>query len=484
MNSKRLYIKGMHCVACEKILEDELSQVPFVKKVEADRKKGQARIYWKNNEPNSLAMEEIIRKIGYEPSEKPLDENPDNKSKINPHTKELESEASGSLASQFFDSFSCSRKKYFGEGVNWQEWINAFLVMGIMIFLLKIFQNSGILNGIDLGQNNITYGVSFIIGLVASVSSCLAVVGAVIIAFSEKYKSEETTLFEKAVKPNLLFHLGRLITFFILGGILGLIGGEINISGNFISAFTIIIAFIMGWLGLNILGVLPSISNLGIRIPKKFSGSWNMLRKSNHKMAPLLLGGLTFFLPCGFTQSMQIFALASGSFLTGGMAMFLFSLGTVPALLILGITTSWTKNKGVGLFKKVAGLLVLFFAIYTLNSGLALLGVKNSVFSNDKKQNEKTSAPTATQEQQVVEMHITSGGFTPSVLKIKKGVPVRWVIKGDQVTSCTNKIIVPSLNITKSISFGENIVAFTPTASGEIPFSCWMGMVRGKFVVE
>jgi uncharacterized protein len=448
MNSKILYIKGMHCVACEKILEDELSQVPFVKKVEADRKRGQVKIYWKNNEPNSLALEEIIRKIGYEPSEKSLDKKPDNKSKI-----------------------------------NWQEWINAFLVMGIIIFLFKIFQNSGILNGIDLGQNNITYGVSFIIGLVASVSSCLAVVGAVIIAFSEKYKSDSIDFFSQTVKPNLLFHAGRLAAFFLLGGILGLIGGEINISGNLISIFTIAIAAVMGWLGLNILGILPPISSLGIKIPKRFSGSWNDLKKSNHKAAPLLLGSLTFFLPCGFTQSMQIFALASGSFLTGGIAMFLFALGTVPSLLILGITASWTKNKGIGLFKKVAGILVLFFAIYTLNSGMALLGVKSNVLSSDKKQEEKVTVPATTQEQ-TVEMHITSSGFQPSVLKIKKGVPVRWVIKGDQVTSCTNKIIVPSLNITKSISFGENVVAFTPTASGEIPFSCWMGMVRGKFVVE
>lgn len=239
----------------------------------------------------------------------------------------------------------------------------------------------------------------------------------------------------------------------------------------------------MGWLGLNILGVLPSISNLGIKMPKKLSGSWSTLKNSNHKAAPLLLGGLTFFLPCGFTQSMQIFAITSGSFLTGGITMFLFALGTVPALFALGVTASWTKAKGIDIFRKVAGLLVLFFAIYTLNSGLALKGVKSDVLSSNKKQEEKVAAPATTQEQ-IIEMHLTSAGFQPNVLKIKKGIPVRWVIKGDQVTSCTSKIIIPSLNITKSISFGENIVTFTPTTSGDIPFSCWMGMVRGKFVVE
>ena len=84
----------------------------------------------------------------------------------------------------------------------------------------------------------------------------------------------------------------------------------------------------------------------------------------------------------------------------------------------------------------------------------------------------------------MVEMHVTSAGFSPSVLRIKKGVPVRWVIKGDSVTSCTNKIIMPSLGISQSLSPGDNIVNFTPDKTGEIPFSCWMGMVRGKFIVE
>jgi plastocyanin domain-containing protein len=81
-------------------------------------------------------------------------------------------------------------------------------------------------------------------------------------------------------------------------------------------------------------------------------------------------------------------------------------------------------------------------------------------------------------------MKITSRGFEPNTFKIKSGIPVKWVVQGDQVTACTNKIIIPSLNISKNIRPGENIINFTPTKKGDLPFSCWMGMVRGKFVVE
>jgi plastocyanin domain-containing protein len=136
----------------------------------------------------------------------------------------------------------------------------------------------------------------------------------------------------------------------------------------------------------------------------------------------------------------------------------------------------------MGTFQKVAGILVVLFALYTLQSGLALKGVNTDVLTTKKEETKKIE--NSNQGEQVVEMHVTSRGFEPSTLKLKKGVPVKWVIRGDQVTSCTNRIIVPSLNISKSISFGENIVRFTPDKAGTIPFSCWMGMVRGKFLVE
>ena len=84
----------------------------------------------------------------------------------------------------------------------------------------------------------------------------------------------------------------------------------------------------------------------------------------------------------------------------------------------------------------------------------------------------------------MVEMHVTYRGFQPNIIKVKKEIPVTWKIWGDQVTPCTDRIIVPSLNITRAVNSGENIIQFTPTAAGEIPFSCWMGMVRGKFTVE
>jgi len=453
MKTKKFFIKGMHCVSCEKLLDDEFRQIKGVKDVRVDRLKNTGEVDYEEIEPSFSEIKRIASKFGY----KAFEEKPN---------KEVE------VAGK----------------ADWVDWATAIVVVAIILFLFKIFQSTGIIDAINIQSSKVTFGVAFLVGLVASVSSCLAVVGAVIIAFGEKYKSDGKGFYAAAVKPNLMFHAGRLGTFFVLGGLLGLLGGQINVSGNFISIFTIIIAIVMGWLGLNILGILPSISNLGVRMPMGLTKSWGNLKASEHKAAPFVLGGLSFFLPCGFTQSMQIFALTSGSFWVGGLTLFLFALGTVPSLMILGITASWSKNSKMVVFQKVAGILVVLFAIFMLQSGLALRGVSTNVLSTDDvKQAEQKNNPAANNNQagqQVIEMHVTNSGFSPATLTIKKGVPVKWVIKGDQLTGCTSKIIVPSLNISKALVAGDNVVEFTPTATGTIPFSCWMGMVQGKFIVE
>ncbi len=453
---KKIYTTGMHCASCEKILEDDLKKVSGVESVTASCQSGVVEIAYTASEPDSETIKKIIRKNGYAVSEK-----------------------------------NSGKEKKVKTSLN--DWLSAILLALVAILGIRIVQNLGLVPSLSANSNPASLGVSFLIGLTASVSSCLAVVGGVIIAFSEKYQTQEKSFLRGAALPNIFFHIGRAGTFFLLGGLLGLLGGQINISGSFLSFYTIFIAVVMFFLALNILGFAPALSSFGVAMPKKFTRHWSDLKDSNHKAAPFVLGSLSFFLPCGFTQSMQLFALASGSFWTGGLVLLFFALGTLPVLLALGIAVSWTKNRHTIIFQKAAGMLVLLFALYTLSSGLALRGVKgailstnNNTFTAQQDAMSKEAVPTAADEAnaQVVKTTLSSAGFDPSIIKIKKGVPVKWVINGDRAEGCTDKIIVPSLNITQNIHAGDNIVTFTPGAAGEIPFSCWMGMVRGKFIVE
>ena len=385
----------------------------------------------------------------------------------------------------------------------WTDWLKAVFVVALAAILYRAIQSAGWIGGFNVRDEKLTLGISFLIGVAASLSSCLAVVGGMVIAFSEKYKmGSESSFVRGALLPNVKFHVGRIATFFVLGGLLGLVGGKINLGGNFVSIYTIIIAIVMGWLGLNILGLVPSISALGLKPPKFMLHWWGKLEDSEHKAAPYFLGGITFFLPCGFTQSMQIFALASGSFWTGSSVMLAFALGTMPILFGLGATASWANVKKISFINKAAGIIVILFAVYTLNSGIAIWGVKNDTLVNKKQIAANGGTPADAKAMagknvdannndsttgnviQRIEMKITSRGFEPSVLRIKNNIPVRFAVNGDEASGCTSRIVIPDFDIAKDIRKGENIIEFTPKKVGPIAFLCWMGMVRGKFIVE
>ena len=437
---KLIYISGMTCTSCEMLIKDSLEEVKAVKYVKISHRHGKAEL---GHDGEKLPLKDILEKIedlGYQASLEPI--------------KEKKSKASA------------------------EQWFHSILLVAGLYLVYKYLQWIGLLNWIEADTSDINYGAAFIIGIVASVSSCLVVVGAVVMSFASKYQARGT-FYQRNLKPHLLFHIGRLATFFILGGVLGMIGSWFNISDVFMSWFTIFIAVVLLWMALNILGFVPSMTILGIRMPKRSMGAWKKLQKSEHAMAPVVLGAFTFFLPCGFTQSMQLFAMSSGDFMTGGLTLFLFALGTSPVLLGLGVATTKFKNMETVVLQKAIRFIVLFFAFFTMSSGLAIRGVDIDIFAK-----KEVGQVINTANAQIINMTVDYRGYTPSVFKLQKDVPVKWIIDGDGATGCTNEIIVPDLGIREPIRSGENIIEFTPTKVGNINFSCWMGMVRGRFIVE
>jgi sulfite exporter TauE/SafE len=178
-------------------------------------------------------------------------------------------------------------------------------------------------------------------------------------------------------KTFILFHIGRLVSFALLGGVLGLIGNAIGINFIFTAILGIIASVVMLLLGLNLVGVFAK-NKLVLH-----SGIFKFFRKIEHKtLTPLLVGFGTFFLPCGFTQSMQVVALSSGSFMSGLLIMLAFALGTLPMLALLSFgSASFAHGKYAPLFFKSAGVVVVGLGIFALLAGLAGLGIINPLFN-------------------------------------------------------------------------------------------------------
>ncbi|WKZ27095.1 MAG: sulfite exporter TauE/SafE family protein [Candidatus Paceibacterota bacterium] len=334
MHTYTFHVSGTHCASCKIFIEDTLSELDFVSRVHVDLGK-------------ETVLVEASTTLGPDGLANLLTQ------KVASHGYALSVERAVRVT-QSGDPLW----KALGVGFSF-------------LFLFVLLQKSGILNFGFGGA--ITPTTSFLIGLIASVSSCLAVVGGLVLSLSAKISQDNVS----DTKTFTLFHIGRVIGFAMLGGVLGAVGGVLGVNFTVTAILGIVASLVMISLGLNLLGVLSK--NKLTLSPGIFSFFKNI---EHTTLAPLALGLATFFLPCGFTQAMQISALSSGSFTSGMSIMFMFALGTLPVLALLSFgSASLAHGKYSSLFFKSAGVVVVGLGLLSLLAGLAALGIINPLFT-------------------------------------------------------------------------------------------------------
>lgn len=227
-------------------------------------------------------------------------------------------------------------------------------------------------------------------------------------------------------------------------------------------------------LGFNLTNLSPRLGSVNVTLPK-FLGK-GVGAGSEGKSGAMLTGALTFFLPCGFTLAMQAYAVSTGSFVTGALTMAFFALGTAPGLLGVGSLTSFLKGNVAKQFFKFTGVIVVALGMFNLSNGYTLVSL-----GSGPSKSENPAVITGTQE---VRMTEDDFGYSPEVIKIRPNTHIRLIVDAKSVYSCASHLIIPSVGVSKRLSLGENVIEFDSPASGEVKFSCSMGMYTGKFVVE
>lgn len=338
MKTYTFHVRGMHCNACVILTESELNDIPEVSKAKSSLATHTVEVTgdFGDKEPEHIAMDlnEVLKPHGY--------------------------------------ILSLEKQKH---SAKWTDFRIALPIAGAFIALFIILQKVGIVNLIT--SSEVGYGTAFVIGFIASVSTCMAVVGGLVLSMSANFAKEGDK-----VRPQVLFHVGRLVSFFILGGAIGALGSafQLGSTGTFILSFLVAIVLLI--LGINLLDVFPWAKKLQPTIPNFIGKHVHGLKNVNHTLTPLLVGIATFFLPCGFTQSMQIYTLTTGNFWTGAMIMFTFALGTLPVLSLLSFSSlSIHKKAQSGIFFKTSGLVVIFFGIFNLINSLVAAGIIPPLFS-------------------------------------------------------------------------------------------------------
>ncbi|MGH4121082.1 sulfite exporter TauE/SafE family protein [Clostridium sp.] len=434
MSIKKQNIKvyNMTCTSCEARIEKSLMSIFGVTKVLANYKSESVFVQYDDETCNNSLIKEKISKLGYS------------------------TEDSGN-----------------------------FKLIGLLIIVLAIFLISRAGNSFNMESKlaNASYFVLFIVGVFTSLH-CVGMCGGIML--SQSIGTENKSEFQ-SLKPALFYNLGRVISYTILGGIVGALGSVFSLSLQYKAGLQVLAGIFMVIMGLNMSGY-SLFRRFNIKLPRSLCN----IKKSGK--TPFIVGSLNGFMPCGPLQTMQLYALGTGSALIGATSMFIFALGTVPLMLGFGAISGLLSKDNTKQLVKFGGILIVVLGLIMGNRGLALAGIYISpiaLMGAAHQQNnspEQTDTPekgsTAVVENgvQVINMTATARGYTPSVLYVQKNVPVKWIINGEQLTSCNNSIVVPTLDIERKLESGENIVNFTP-GDKDINYSCWMGMIGGVIKV-
>lgn len=338
MKTYTFHVSGMHCNACVLMTESELREYAPV-----------------TGAKTSLATETVEVTGNFEGRTE----------------EEVASELSQVLKKH---GYALSVEKLAPASKRWDEFSYAIPLAGALVLAFVALQRLGLVN---LIPGEATFMTPFLVGVVASVSSCLAVVGGLVLTMSSAFAKSGGT-----VRPIATFHVARIAAFFVLGGMIGALGSAFRLGTTATLVVQVALAAVMLILGVNLLDVFSGAKKFQLSMPRFLSARIFATSKMTNALVPTFVGALTFFLPCGFTQSMQLYALSTGSFLSGGLTMLAFSIGTFPVLALVSFGSfSLEKSARKGIFLRAAGILVIAFAAFNLANALAATGIIPPIFN-------------------------------------------------------------------------------------------------------
>ena len=490
----QLRIGGMTCVNCQNKIEKELKKTKGIVSARVSYKKGVAEIIYRENEVTRREIAGIVKGLDYE---------------VYPD--------------------------------HIQERIKIGKSMGtllVIVLLYVLLQSLGILNHLvpsQLADTKMGYGMLFVIGLLTSVH-CIAMCGGINLSqcIPGTGKTEEQNSRLSIFRPALAYNMGRVLSYTLVGLVLGLIGSllgtgmEIGFSTFLQGILKMAAGLCMVIMGINLLGLFPWLRKFTIRMPG--AAARKIGKKKDESRRPFIVGILNGFMPCGPLQSMWTVALASGNPFAGALSMFLFSLGTVPLMLGLGSIVSALGRKFTDKVMTVSAVLVVVLGLAMLSQGGSLSGwlppdlllvlviafgiagilasisvgkrpwkymlriaagavvVGSCVLWNFQEIQVSGNSQSDADTEMAGGVQVVNSTLEPSRypnITVKNGTPVRWIIEAPEgsVNGCNYKMLIPDYDISYEFHTGENVIEFTPTQTGTVRYSCWMGIIYGSIFV-
>lgn len=446
---KIIKIKGMHCNSCSRLIEDAISPMDGILSVEASYSKEQVEVDFNPEKVSEEKIKEKIKGAGYEVNSGLIDE------KSNVSKKPIMT----------------------SNNVGWAVVIASLIIVVFMIY--HFFLSNLNLQVPGVGESS-SLILLFFVGILTGFH-CISMCGGFVVSYTTKNAIKG----HSGYKQHLVYGGSKVISYAIIGGLFGLIGGIVAFNLQLRAGVSIFAGLFM---------IFYSLSMLGFKFFRKFQFNPKFIthlsiKAGKHAKGPYkgpfvtgILSGL--FIACGPLQAMYLYAAGTGSFFQGASGLALFGLGTIPIMIGFGSLTSVISKTATKRILKVSAIIVLILGLIMINRGLTVMG---SSFTYDTIKQKVTGVESANSiisgDSQVIKMEVNRYGWTPDSFVLQKDIPVRWEIDVKELTGCNNEIIVPDYDLGFKLKQGLNVIEFTPDKVGTVRWSCWMGMIPGTFIV-
>jgi uncharacterized protein len=356
--------------------------------------------------------------------------------------------------------------------------------------------------------------VAFITGLTTGGLSCLAVQGGLLTSSLEQQLEQQLDLqIEQEIAtrrarrngknrdrilgnpqlalPILLFLASKLVVYTVLGFLLGSLGSVLQLNAITRAILLIAVGIFMVGNALRMFNIHPIFRYFAIEPPKFITRYIRRKAKNGESFfAPLFLGALTVFIPCGVTQAMMAVAIGTGSPIQGATLMFAFILGTSPVFFVVAYLAMKLGARLEKWFMHFVAVVLLVLGLVSVNSGLTLMGsplsVTNMLQSVKAAQPDLTSATVPQSDGVTLYLSAGNSGYSPRLLHARAETPITLNLVTNQTFSCARSFVIPALGVEKLLpqTGTETISIPAQTAGTVMRFSCSMGMYTGEIVFD
>jgi sulfite exporter TauE/SafE/copper chaperone CopZ len=442
----------MTCVSCEVRIERHVGRLPGVEHVEASAVHGRVEIESSGPVP-AAAIAEAVRKAGYEVG----------------RTAWLERDPA--------------------------VWATAAGGI-VLVAIFAVLAAATGLGDLASGAGNIEQGgiaVALLLGLAAGVSTCMLLVGGLVLALSAAFEVRRTAEGRAGsglghrMRPAVVFVAGRIAGYAVFGAALGAVGATITLPTQVTAALMITVAVVMTLIGARLTGLSPRVAGWSPTLPPELGrrlGLDGSAAAGYSDARAAALGAASFFLPCGFTQALQIYALSTGLPLAAAAIMAVFAIGTAPGLLALAGLPVVVPSRARPTLLRLVGVVVVGFAIVNASAGMRLAGIPvPSLGVEDVAAAPVPSAGPVSAGTQALVTYQDVDGYRPAKAAIYAGIPTRWTIESSTANSCAAFLVVPDLGLSVTLHKGQNTIDLPALRAGTLSYSCAMGMYGGSISI-